>query len=249
MRAAVVLTASEGSFPGLADALRERSVEVLKRPLIGFAAPSDWGPLDAALDRASDYRAIAFTSPRATKAVTDRVRARGIPWPQSPGPSVWAAGQATAVSLEGGLGPAHVPEGAEQESDGAAAQLARAMVAANVIGPVLFPCGDRRRDELPSLLRASGIRVDDVVCYRTVLAQPSEVRAAASEGALLVVASPSVIELLARACPAGDRPDLVAVGPTTAAAAREAGWTPAAVADQPTASRVLEAITGLLARR
>jgi uroporphyrinogen-III synthase len=249
MRGAVVLTASEGSFPGLADALRERSVEVLKRPLIGFAAPSDWGPVDAALDRASSYRAIAFTSPRAAKAVADRVRTRAIPWPQRPGPTVWAAGQTTAASLEEWLGPAHVPDGVEQESDGAAAQLARAMVAARVTGPVLFPCGDRRRDELPSVLRASGIRVDDVVCYRTVLAQPSEARAVASEGALLVVASPSVIELLARACPAGEKPDLVAVGPTSAAAALEAGWTPAAVANQPTATGVLEAITGLLGRR
>ncbi|HEX5576637.1 MAG TPA: uroporphyrinogen-III synthase [Gemmatimonadales bacterium] len=249
MKGAVILTASEGSFPGLADALRERAVEVLERPLIGFAAPSDWGPLDAALDRASSYRAIAFTSPRAGKAVTDRVRARGIPWPQNPGPTVWAAGQATAASLEEWLGSAHLPEGAEQESDGAAAQLARAMVAARVTGPVLFPCGDRRRDELPSVLGTAGIRVDEVVCYRTVLAQPSEARAAASEGALLVVASPSVIELLARVCPPGERPDLVAVGPTTAARARDAGWLPAAVADQPTADGVLEAITDLLARR
>jgi uroporphyrinogen-III synthase len=249
MRGAVVLTASAGSFPGLADALRERSVEVLKRPLIGFAAPSDWGPLDAALGRASSYRAIALTSPRAAKAVADRVRAREIPWPQSGGPAVWAAGQATAASLENWFGRAHVPEGAEQQSDGAAAQLARAMVAARVAGPVLFPCGDRRRDELPSVLRTAGIRVDDVMCYRTVLAEPSEARAAASEGALLVVASPSVIDLLARACPVGERVDLVAVGPTTAAAAREAGWVPAAVADQPTDSGVLQAITGLLARR
>jgi uroporphyrinogen-III synthase len=249
MKGAVILTASEGSFSGLVEALLERSVEVIQRPLVGFAEPSDWGPLDAALDRASSYRAIAITSPRAAKAVTDRVRARGIPWPKTPGPAVWAAGQATAAALEEWLGSPRVPEGVKQESDGAGAQLAQAMLAARVTGPVLFPCGDRRRDELPSVLRTAGIRVDDVVCYRTVVAQPSEARAAACQGALLVVASPSVIELLARACPAGERPDLVAVGPTTAAAARAAGWSPAAVADLPTATGVLEAITGLLARR
>jgi uroporphyrinogen-III synthase len=249
MKAAVILTASEGSFPGLADALREKSVEVIERPLIGFTAPLDWGPFDAALDRASRYRAIAFTSPRAGKAMTDRVRARGIPWPPGPTPAVWAAGQATAASLENWLGPTHVPDGVEQESDGAAAQLARAMVAARVTGPVLFPCGERRRDELPSVLRTAGILVHDVVCYRTVLADASEAQAAASAGALVLVASPSVVELLARACSAAERPDLVAVGPTTAAAARDAGWTPAAVADQPTASGVLAAITRLLARR
>lgn len=181
--------------------------------------------------------------------MTERVRARGILWPQSSGPAVWAAGQATAASLENWLGPTHLPDGVQQESDGAAAQLARAMVAARVSGPVLFPCGDRRRDELPSVLKEAGIGVHDVVCYRTVLAEPSEARAAASEGALVVVASPSVVELLARACPTAERPKLIAVGPTTAKAARDAGWTPAAVAQQPTTSGVLEAITGLLARR
>jgi uroporphyrinogen-III synthase len=249
MKNSVVLTSSEDSFPGLADALRERSFEVLKRPLIAFAAPSDWGPLDRALERASNYGAIAFTSPRAGKAVTERIRARGIPWPQSPGPAVWATGQATAASLADWAGPILVPGGAEQEGDGAAAVLARAMVAAGVTGPVLFPCGDRRREELPSVLESSGIRVHDVGCYRTVLAQPSEARAAASEGALLVVASPSVVELLALACPADERPDLVAVGPTTAAAARRAGWNSLAVAEQPNSSGVLQAIAGLLARR
>jgi uroporphyrinogen-III synthase len=249
MRGAVILTASEGSFPGLAEALGERSIEVVKRPLIDFAAPADWGPLDAALDWASTYEAIAFTSPRGGKAVSDRIRARGVLWPQSPRPAVWAAGQATAASLEHWLGPVHVPQGVEQDSHGAAVQLARAMLAARLTGPVLFPCGDRRRDELPSVLRTAGVRVDAVECYRTVLAPPSAARAAASEGALLVVASPSVVLLLARACPVGERPALVAVGPTTASAAREAGWAPAVVAGEPTASGVLEAITGLLARR
>lgn len=248
MKAAVILTVSEGSFPGLADALRERSVEIIKRPLITFAPPSDWRPLDAALDRAGQYRAIAFTSPRAGKAVTDRIRSRGIPWPPSSAPAVWAAGQATAASLENCLGPAHLPDEVEQEGEGAAVHLAWAMVAARVGGPVLFPCGDRRRDEFSSVLSGAGIHVDEVVCYRTVLAEPSEARAAVSEGALVVVGSPTVVELLARACSAAERPDLVAVGPTTATAARDAGWTPAAVAQQPTAGGVFEAITGLLAR-
>jgi uroporphyrinogen-III synthase len=249
LKAAVILTASEGSFLGLAGALREKSVEVLQRPLIAFAEPSDWQPLDAALDHLSSYRAIALTSPRAGKAVTDRVRVRGIAWPRNPAPAVWAAGQATAASLEEWVGAVHLPDGMEQETNGAAAQLARAMLSARVMGPVLFPCGDRRREELPSVLRSSGVRVDDVVCYRTVMADPSEARAAAAEGALVVVASPSVIELLDRGCPGTQRPSLIAVGPTTATAARDAGWTPAAVADQPTASGVLEAIIGLLARR
>jgi len=81
MSGAIVLTSSEGSFPGLAEALRDRGLEVLERPLIRFARPDDWGPLDAALKRASSYQAIALTSPRAAESVVARVRACGIAWP------------------------------------------------------------------------------------------------------------------------------------------------------------------------
>ena len=56
----------------------------------------------------------------------------------------------------------------------------------------------------------------------------------ANEPGMLVVASPTVADLLARACPPGVRPALVAVGPTTAAAARASGWAPDAVAPRPT---------------
>jgi pimeloyl-ACP methyl ester carboxylesterase len=68
-------------------------------------------------------------------------------------------------------------------------------------------------------------------------------------GTVLVVASPSVVDLLARACPRAPRPELLAVGPTTAASARAAGWSPAAVAAEPTLNALSSAILGLLANR
>jgi uroporphyrinogen-III synthase len=123
------------------------------------------------------------------------------------------------------------------------------MLGAGIASPVLFPCGKTRRDELPSLLERSGVRVDSVVCYQTVLADDDEARVLARSAAVLVVASPSVVNLLVRAGPTGERPLLVAVGPTTAAAASGAGWTPAAVADEATLTGVLNAISTLQARR
>ena len=97
---------------------------------------------------------------------------------------------------------------------------------------MLFPCGDLRRDELPARLRDDGIEVVEVTVYRSVLAGEVDARRAAERAQILVVASPSVADLLARACPPGVRPPLVAVGPTTAAAARASGWNPAGVAAQ-----------------
>jgi uroporphyrinogen-III synthase len=81
------------------------------------------------------------------------------------------------------------------------------------------------------------------------MADEAEARAAAARGTLLVVASPTVVDLLARACPRPTRPELLAVGPTTAASARAAGWSPAAVATEPSARALASAIRGLLDKR
>jgi uroporphyrinogen-III synthase len=88
-----------------------------------------------------------------------------------------------------------------------------------------------------------------VICYRSVLAGEAAARNAAEGARVLVVASPSVAELLARACPPDGRPSLLAVGPTTAAAARAAGWPPAAVASRPSADALVTGIRSLLATR
>jgi uroporphyrinogen-III synthase len=244
----LVLTGSLGSFAGLREALEERSIEVLDRPLIDFAPPASWTPLDTALDRLATYPAVAFTSPRAVKAVVDRLASRGLQWPQT-SPAVWAGGTSTRAELEKLLGSGRVLQPEESAGLGAAKGLARAMLAAGTSGPVLFACGAQRRDELPAWLRAKGVQVEEVECYRTILAPLANARAAAVPGEWLVVASPSVVGLLVRAYPSAERPYLIAVGPTTAAAARDAGWTPAAVADEPSVAGLIEAINGLLARR
>jgi uroporphyrinogen-III synthase len=132
---------------------------------------------------------------------------------------------------------------------GSAGALAQAMMAAGVSGPVLFPCGDRRREELPARLRDLGVEVEEVVCYRSVLAAEAEARAAAERAQVLVVASPSVAHLLARSCPPGIRPALLAVGPTTAAAARACGWPPAAVATHPSTEALTGGVRSLLTAR
>ena len=246
--ARVVVTASAGAFSGLAAALGALPVAVEECPLMSFGPPTDWGPLDRALDRLESYAALAFTSPRAAAAVANRLAGRR----QKPGPNlpqVWAAGGATESALEGLLGPARTPSEAEVALCGAAEALARAMLEAGTQGPVLFPCGNSRRDELPDRLRSRGLRVDEVVCYRSVLASEAAAQSAADGSTVLVVASPSVADLLVRACPPHARPDLVAVGPTTAAAARASGWSPAAVADRPSVEALAVAVRGLLATR
>jgi uroporphyrinogen-III synthase len=230
-------------LPGL---LGDLPVMVEEHPLLQFEPPSDWSRLDAALEHLPRFDCVALTSPRAAQAVAQRMRLRKPAAPANR-PAIWAVGLATARALAGTLAPVRMPE--QGLAGGSAAGLARAMLEFGCKGTVLFPCGDRRREELPSLLRAGGCEVHEVVCYRSVLASRAEASAAAARAAILVVASPSVMTLLAGSCSPPDRPQLVAIGPTTSAAASESGWPPAAVADQPTSEQVASAITGLLARQ
>jgi uroporphyrinogen-III synthase len=246
----VVVTASAGAFPGLVAALRKIPVTVEERPLMKFAPPADWAPLDAAIDRVAEYGALVFTSPRAAESLAARLKERRREWPaEQSTPAVWASGPQTAAALHGALGRVRLPLARGRGQPGAATALARAMLEEKVAGPVLFPCGEAHRDELPAELRQNGMTVDEVICYRSVLATESEARVAASRGRVLIVASPRVADLLARACPRGIRPELLAVGPTTAASARAAGWSPSAVASEPTARALASAIRSLLASR
>jgi uroporphyrinogen-III synthase len=244
----VVVTASAGAFPDLAGALRDLSVQVEARPLLTFEPPLDWSVLDAALEQAHRYQAMALTSPRAARAVALRIEVGRLSWDHT-APAVWVVGSATEEGLGGRVGPVLKPDAPARAGESAAAALARAMLKASVAGPVLFPCGDRRRDELPATLRSRGILVDEVVCYRSVLASRDQAREATMDCAVLVVASPSVAALLVEACPEPSRPRMVAIGAATAEAARVAGWPPAAVADKPSTAALAAAITGLLAAR
>jgi uroporphyrinogen-III synthase len=245
----VVLTVSPGAFPGLADGLRRIPAMVEERPLLTFAPPVDWAPMDRALADLSRYDALAFTSPRAAAAFIERYGGGG----RGPGrrgdalPPVWSGGSGTAAALASLATTIRGASDDEAARLGAAAALAAAMLKAGVAGPVLFPCGEIRRDELPTRLRHEGIEVDEVVCYRSVLADEAAARAATERAGLLLVARPSVADPLARVSPAGARPRMLAVGPTTAAAARASGWPPAAVASRPDVEALLAGVRSLLA--
>ncbi|MGH7508394.1 MAG: uroporphyrinogen-III synthase [Gemmatimonadales bacterium] len=249
MSSMVVVTSSADALLGLPEALRAIPLTVAECPLLSFTAPADWTPLDLALDRWSTYGAVAFTSPRSAAAVASRLRPRGMSWTGGGStPVVWASGRATAAALGGPPAAVRTPGESETARWGAAGALSRAMMEAGVVSPVLFPCGESRREELPERLRSAGLRVDEVVCYRTLLASDAAARSAAAQATVLVVSSPRVATLLARACPPEARPDLVAVGPTTAASARDSGWTPAAVASLPSVEAVVAAVRSVASR-
>ncbi len=246
MRGTVVITSSAGTFPGLLEALAAIPVAVEECPLMAFAPPLDWRPVDRALERLHEFDAVAVTSPRAARAFAERVAFKVMEEAFVKRERLWAGGQATADALGRNMGEIRVPTSRRSARMGAAAGLAATMIEEGVKGPVLFPCGDLRRDELPARLRDEAIEVEDVVVYRSVLASEAAARAAAERAQVLLVASPSVADLLARACPPGVRPLLLAVGPTTAAACRSSGWPPSMVSARPDAKGLATAVKSLL---
>ena len=174
---------------------------------------------------------LAVTSANAVAALTGL---RG----QLAGTRIAAVGGGTATALHAaGLA-------AEVVGDSGGAALARRMLAAGLVAgdTVVHACAEDTRPELADVLAAAGVHVRAIAVYRMVRDAVGE-RAAAGTFHAVVVASPRLaaraLELFAR------RPPAVAVGRTTAAALRDLGWTPAAVAASASPQDVAAAVASI----
>ena len=245
MTRSVVVTLSETALEGLEQALTDADVTCTRHPMHTFV-DAPWDALDGALRLLDGYKAVAITSPRAAAALVERARQRGRDLLADR--QVWVSGARTGAALRGSGAVVHAPN-LGRDAEGTAAHLAATMLAARVGSPVLFPCGDRRRDELVTRLGAAGVKVHPVVCYRTVLAPQADAASVAELADVLLVGSPNVMALMASACAQDKRPELLAIGANTALAAREHGWEPSAVAPAPVVAAIADSIRDLLAAR
>jgi uroporphyrinogen-III synthase len=236
--ARIVITLSDGTLDGLDRSLDRLGASWVHKPLLTFESDEFRPALSVTVSALDRFGAVAITSPRSAALYARAVREARVV-----SPPVWTTGPGTARELRQ-LSPMHFVESPVR--DGAAAALARMMVARGVTGPVLFPCGEHHRDVLPSTLREVGIEVEELVCYRAVIASVELLRESAAAGDVIVVASGRVARALSGAVAGSERPALVALGPVTAQAASAAGWQPAAVADEPTIPSLLQALHGSL---
>jgi uroporphyrinogen-III synthase len=196
---------------------------VLELPLLRYSPlppPADVDP--AAFDW------ILFTSPQGVRAFADA----GL----SPGTvRVGALGGDTGGDTGGGTAAALADHGWRDDlgarcRDGV--ELVRAFVEAGAApARVLLPGPDRRLPEPAAALRAAGCTVVELPLYRTEPIPAVELPGHPfEEGDLVFFASPSAVGAFAAAYAL--RPPCVAIGETTAAAARAAGFDPL-VADAP----------------
>ena len=249
----VVITRAMTDSEELARELSKHEAIPLIFPLVSFAEPEDFGPLDKAIDELAEFDWVILTSVRAVRAVAGRARGSGRPL--RPTGSHWRAacvGPVTAeAARQAGFPVAHVA----QTHNGVA--LAEEICSQLDGARVLLPRSDRANPDLPATLKKLGAEVTEVIAYRTV--KPAEVDCKATEeirfgewhAALFF--SPSAVKFaswLFSMRPVSvqqDEPVIIAVGLVTAKALREAGFTRIVVAPETTAASVIEALENFFA--
>ncbi len=189
----------------------------------------DTSALDAAIESLARDDWVVFTSANGVAAVGTRLRSLY-------GVRIAAVGPATAAAVRVlGSEPSFVPERfAAEEIVAGLGALAGVRV--------LLPQADIADPQLADELRARGATVAAVVAYRTVEIAPDPSGMLALEAAdAVVLASPSAARSLAT-LELGGRPLIACIGPTTAAAAREAGLRVGLVAREATAEGMIHAL-------
>lgn len=222
----VVVTRDEDDDGRLTAALEARGAVVLHWPTVEAAAPEDPAPLRAAASSLHAYDWLVLTSRRAVAALAPWLETR----PGPGGPRVAVVGRSTeAAARSAGWAVELVAEPATGEA------LVTALGGAGVgMGTrVLFPASEIARSTVPEGLRSLGAEVDRVTSYRMLPAplDREECAGALAAGRVQVVSvtSPSAVRGLREGLGPGlwsrlvEGAVLAAIGPTTGAAARDAG--------------------------
>lgn len=227
----VLLTRAVEQSDELVSKLRAAHAEVVELPTIAIE------PTDTCLPELAPYAWVVFTSANAVRAVGGSHRAHRVSWPPIAVVGAATASAAEQVGLTVTFRPSE-PRGAVLGRELPIAPGERVLLVRSNIG----------RPELPAVLGERGALVDEAVAYRTIpRTEPApEVAEQLKSGQIdaVLLASPSAARGLVAACGRTfhARTRVVAIGPTTAAAAAELGLTVSAVAREPTDDGLIDAI-------
>lgn len=249
----ILITRASHQSQEFAAAIKRLGGTPLFFPAIEIGPPRSWKRCDAAIAATERYDAALFTSANGVTHFFDRMRKLGSP--QLPSQmSVVAVGERTAALLkELGVKAVQVPSAFSSKD------LAALLNASRVRGKrFLFPCGNLRKEDSLTHIRSLGGTIAPVIVYTTNKprkANMARVKELLKRGTIDIVtfASPSavanfvaMIPDFARHLP---RPASAAIGKTTAAALREAGIRPDAIATVSTSAGLLDALVEFVHRR
>lgn len=157
-----------------------------------------------------------FTSTNAVTAVDEKITP--LDW------KIFTIGGATRRAVADRFG-----EAAITGMGASARELAGTIVRDGQIREVWFFCGDRRREELPDILKKAGVTVHEVVVYHTTLTPQ---KTGKTYDAILFF-SPSAVESFFSMNTIDPHIPLFAIGQTTAAALIPKCPNPVSVSEQP----------------
>ena len=132
----------------------------------------------------------------------------------------------------------HFGEGAIAGTAESALALAQKIADRRGAGDIFFFCGNLRREELPTTLRESGFRVNELVVYRTK-ATPSVVERRYRG---VIFFSPSAVESFFSMNGVQSETVLFAIGGTTAATIQRFSSNPVVVSEQPDAAILIRQV-------
>jgi uroporphyrinogen III methyltransferase / synthase len=244
----VVITRAALQSSELYDRLKGCGAVPVLLPLIEFAPPQDYAPLDSALLKWKQFDWVIFTSAYAVQAVVVRaIRfGRNLSKGGTP-PNIAVVGPASKERAEkAGFFVEHT------------AQTHLGVALADELGDrlrkrrVLLPRSDRANPDLPAALRRLGAEVTEVVAYRTLRPNDADrqgvARVAKGEADAILFFSPSAVhtfvELVGRERVAAlqNRIAMASIGPVTAKALQEAGVQRIVMPAEASAEAVVEAL-------
>jgi uroporphyrinogen III methyltransferase/synthase len=213
---------------GVVSRLIDLGAQPIVAPTIDIQPPVNWTEVDQLLERIHEFDWIVFTSVNGVHGLLNRLWETGGDMRRLANARLAAIGEGTANALAAFHLKADLLPGAFRAEELAAA------LAPHVDGRrVLWARASRGRDVLPTLLRAAGARLEEVVVYRNLDVEQlaPDVLAALEQGEIdwVCLSSPSMAQSFARLLtPAargriGTATRVATISPVTSAAAREAG--------------------------
>ncbi len=241
----VLITRPRPQAEAFAAGLRQAGFEPVFFPVVEIAPLEDTTGLDRALQELESYDWLVFTSVNGVEAVWERLNRLGVARvPESL--RVAAIGPKTAGALrERGVIPAYVP--AEYVAEAILPGLG------DLHGKrVLLLRAEIARRALPEAIERAGGVADEVAVYRTLPAEgdPAGLVAVKAGVEVVTLTSPSIVRSFAVRLRqagldplhlAGD-PLIACIGPITARAAEEEGFTRIIVAEEYTTEGLIRAM-------
>jgi uroporphyrinogen III methyltransferase / synthase len=244
----IVITRAAAQSEAMARELSARGAIPVVLPLVSFADPEDFAPLDAAITRIEQFDWMILTSAQAVRALVKRSEELKQSLASAESKlRIAAVGPVTAEAARRAGVPA---EYVAETHTGVA--LAEELGSRLRGAKVFLPRSDRANPDLPSALRRYGAQVTEVMAYRTLrpTGEDQEKLREIAEGAADAVLffSPSAVQYFAELFGSGqlralqDKLAITAVGPVTAHALREAGVQRTVLAGDTTGAAVVEAL-------